>query len=345
MRAFVTGGTGLIGRHMVEVLLDRGWEVVVLARDHERARDLEGRGVRIVIGDVTQADFGPELAGADVLFHHAAWFEVGVRDVEAMRRVNVQGTANVLALAKREGVSRVVYTSTAGLFPSSPEQPATETTSPAALVREPYVVTKLEAHEFVAREMAAGAPITIVAPAAVFGDRDTSQLAQSLALVVRRRLPTLPSGFGLNTWVHAADVAEGHLLAATVGRPGQTYLLGDRVLSMYAFLDAAAAAAGVPSPRRRVPMAVARFAARFSEWNARRTGRAPLLSRSALALSALNVVVDASKARRELGWSPRPFHERLRETMDWYVGEYARTDTALPVKRGGASAAGPPRTV
>lgn len=343
MRAFVTGATGLIGRHVTHALLDRGWEVLVLARDPARARDLEARGARVVAGDVTRPDFVHDLAGVDVLFHHAAWFEVGVRDLEAMRRVNVQGTADVLAMARQEGVPRIVVTSTAGLFPSTREAPATEASMPEVLLRDPYVATKLEAHGLVVREMAAGAPVTLVAPAGVFGPQDTNQLAMSLALLVRGKLPFLPSGFGLNTWTHASDAAQGHVLAATVGKPGEMYLLGDRVLSMYEFLEAAARAAGVKAPRRRVPMALARFAARFSEWNARRAGRTALLSRSALALSALDVVVDASKARRELGWSPRPFEDRMRETMAWYVKAYAEGAAPLPVKRAGASAAGPPR--
>ncbi len=343
MRAFVTGGTGLIGRHVAEGLLAAGWEVLVLARDPIRARDLEARGARIVPGDVTRPDFVHALAGVDVLFHHAAWFEVGVRDLEAMRRVNVGGTVNVLAMAREEGVPRIVVTSTGGLFPGSREHPATEATTPSARIPDPYVVTKLEAHEAAVREMAKGAPITIVAPGGVFGPRDTNQLAQSLALLVRGRLPALPSGFGLNTWVHAADVAEGHILAATVGRAGEMYLLGDRVLPMYDFLAAAARAANVKAPRWRVPMALVRFVARFSGWNARRKGTTALLSRSALALSALDVVIDASKARRELGWTPRPFEDRIRETMAWYADAYGKGDAPLPVKRAGASGAGPPR--
>ncbi len=343
MRAFVSGATGLIGRHVAEALLGGGWEVIALVRDPLRARDLEARGARLVPGDVTRPDFVHELAGVDVVFHHAAWFEIGVRDLAAMRRVNVQGTADLLAMARQEHVPRFVYTSTAGIFPAAGGKPVTESTRAAAIVQDAYVQTKWEAHELVAREMAGGAPVTIVAPAAVFGPRDTNQLAQSLALLVRRKLPALPSGFGLNTWVHAADVAEGHILAATVGHPGEMYFLGDRVLSMYEFLEAAAGAASVPPPRRKVPMGLVRLVARFSEWNARRKGRTSLLSRAALDLSALNVVVDASKARRNLGWSPKPFEDRLHETMAWYVDTYGKTDAPLPVKRGGASAGGPPR--
>ncbi len=343
MRAFVTGGTGFVGSHIVESLLARGWEVAVLTRDPARTAGLASRGVRVVSGDLRRPDFREELAGIDVLFHTAAWFEVGVRDRQAVFDVNLKGTADLLGLARAERVPRVVYTSTAGLFPGTRLAPATEATAPLLTVNDPYVDSKLQAHELVLREAKSGLPATIVAPGGVFGPRDTNLFARSLALLVQGRLGTLPSGFGLNTFTHAADVAEGHLLAATIGRPGELYLLGDRVMSLYEFLEAAARAAGVQPPRRRVPMSLARVAAPMAGLSSRFTGRTPMITRAALDLAAADVVVDSSKARRELGWSPRPFEERLHETMSWFRATYGTKGAPLPVKPTGASAAGPAR--
>ena len=153
MRAFVTGGTGLIGRHVVDALLAGGWEVWALVRDPARAADLAARGVRIVPGDVTRPDFVHDLAGVDVLFHHAAWFEVGVRDYQAMYDVNVAGTVNVLSLARQENVPRIVVTSTAGLFPSSRARPATGTAAPSPHPDDPHAVTKLPTHEGAVKAM------------------------------------------------------------------------------------------------------------------------------------------------------------------------------------------------
>ncbi len=116
MRAFVTGGTGLLGRHLVDALLARGWEVSVLTRDRTRAKDLEARGVKVAVGDVTRPTFGSNLSHADVVFHAAAWFEFGVRDGRRMFDINVTGTANVLSLARTENVPRVVVTGTAGIW-------------------------------------------------------------------------------------------------------------------------------------------------------------------------------------------------------------------------------------
>jgi len=339
VQAFVTGGTGLLGRHLVDVLLTDGWEVSVLTRDESRAKDLEARGARLVPGDVTRPRFHAAIGRADVVFHAAAWFEIGTRDVRRMLDVNVTGTANVLSIARKEGVGRVVYTSTAGLFaPAPPGSPATESSTPGAPVDDPYVVSKLQAYRLAVSEMHAGLPLTIVMPAAVFGPHDTGQLGRSLALLTLGRLKLLPKGFGVTTWTHAGDVAHGHLLAATKGRPGERYLLGDRVLPFVDFFRMAAEAAGVRPPRAVVPMPVARLAARISEARAGFAGQTPLLSRASLDLAALDVAVDAAKARRDLGWSPRPLEDRVKETMAWYVDRYRVRRAPLPIKASGAFA-------
>lgn len=339
MRAFVTGGTGLVGRHLVDALQSSGWDVTILTRDGDRARDLAARGVHVTVGDLTRPKFGAEMSRADAVFHTAAWYEIGVRYGRGMFDVNVTGTANVFATARRENVGRVVYTSTAGLFAAaSRERPATETVVPGAAVDDPYVATKLEAHRIAVGEMNAGLPLTIVMPSAVFGPGDTGPLGRSLALLARGRLRVLPRGLGANTWTHAADVAAGHVLAATKGRAGETYLLGDRVLTMAAFCAAAARSANRRPPRAIVPMTMARAAARITELRAHLGDRTPLLSRAALDLARLDVIVDSAKARRELGWTPAPFDERIRQTMAWYVERYVDAKLPLPVKRGGASA-------
>lgn len=335
MRAFVTGGTGLIGRPIVTTLLEKGWDVAVLTRDPARAKDLEARGARIVPGDVTRPNFQAAMSRADVVFHAAGWFELGVTDVQRMFEVNRTGTENVLSIARTENVARVVYTSTAGVFaPTSKDRPATESSSVQVALSDPYVSSKVQAHQLAMSEMHTGLPVTIVLPAAVFGPHDTGQLGRSLALLVRGRLPRLPKGFGTNTWTYAGDIAEGHILAATRGSPGQQYLLGDAVLPMVEFYRKAAEAAGVRPPTANVPMGLARFAARFSEASARFAGRMPLLSRAALDLAAVDLVVDGSKARTQLGWNPRPLEERIGETMDWYMATYRDRRAPLPTKPG-----------
>ncbi len=338
MRAFVTGGTGLIGRPLVDLLLAEGWEVTVLTRDPSRPKDLGACGARIVFGDVTRPPFDAAMSHADVVFHVAGLYEIAFRDPGRVREVNVTGTSNVLASARRENVGRIVFTGTAGVFAPTPrDRPATESSPIQTALDDPYVTSKVQAHRVALAEMNAGLPLTIVLPAAVFGPGDTGALGRTLALLAQGRLPRLPRGFGTNTWTHAADIAQGHLLAATRGRAGELYLLGDRVLSVVDFYSKAAEAVGVDPPKANVPMGLARFVAQFSEWRARFAGRTALLSRAALAMGSVDIVVDASKARPALGWSPRTLEDRLRETMAWYVKTYRVRGAALPVKPEGRS--------
>jgi dihydroflavonol-4-reductase len=109
------------------------------------------------------------------------------------------------------------------------------------------------------------------------------------------------------------------------------------VLPMAGFYRMAAEAAGVRPPATNVPMAVARSAARLSEAVSRLTRRSSLLSRAGLDLAAIDLVVDSTKARTELGWNPAPFEERLREVVDWYVDRYRDRRVPLPIKPGGGS--------
>lgn len=338
MRAFVTGGTGLIGRRLVAALLRKGWDVSVLTRDPARGHDLAAEGAKILQGDVTRPTFGSAMSHADVVFQVAGWLDLGVWDVHRMFDVNLTGMTNVLSMARKANVPRIVYTGTAGVFaPTAPGSPATETSSVQVALNDPYVRSKVEAHHLAVKEMQRGLPLTILLPAAVFGPHDTGQLGRSLALLVRNRLPRLPKGFGTNTWTHAADIAEGHILAATVGKPGQLYLLGDTVLPLIEFYRRAAVAVGVKPPTANIPMGIARIAARFSETNARFAGRTPLLSRAALDLAAVDLVVDASKARTQLGWNPAPLGDRIRETVEWYAAMYGDRKAPLPMKPHGAA--------
>src|SRR2546425_4803591 len=227
--------------------------------------------------------------------------------------VNVTGTANVLAAARRENVGRVVFTSTAGVFAPTPrDRPATESAPVQTALPDPYVTSKVQAHLLAVAEMHAGLPLTIVLPAAVFGPGDTGQLGRTLALLARGRLPRLPRGFGVNTWTHATDIARGHVLAATRGKPGELYLLGDRVLPIVEFYRKAAEAAGVRPPNPSVPFGLARLAARFSEAKARLPRPTPPPSPAAPHLSPGALPAGAPQSPRDLGWAPAPLADRVR---------------------------------
>src|SRR5439155_20106354 len=135
--------------------------------------------VQIVEGDVTRPRFGAALARADVVFHVAGLYEVGLREFRRMIDANVTGTANVLAAARRENVGRVVFTSTAGVFAPTPrDRPVTESAPVQTALPDPYVTSKVQAHLLAVAAMHARLPVTMGVPAAVFGPADPGTLGR-----------------------------------------------------------------------------------------------------------------------------------------------------------------------
>ncbi|MGH2524099.1 MAG: NAD-dependent epimerase/dehydratase family protein, partial [Anaerolineales bacterium] len=261
MKAFVTGGTGFIGKHLIDHLLAHEYEVTALVRTFERARALP-RGMRTAPGDVTKREtMRAAMQGADVVFHVAALYTVGVRpkDRERMYRINVEGTQQVLELAAELGVSKIVYTSTGAVYGNTHGQVVDESYQPAghAFASE-YERTKYLAHYEVAVPLQQrGAPVVIVCPGMVYGPGDTSQWGRVLRLYARRRLPVMIGPDNALAWTHVDDVVAGHHLAAEKGRAGETYILAGPPLTYREFFRAAERATGLPAPRVWLPSQLA----------------------------------------------------------------------------------------
>ena len=117
MKAFVTGGSGFIGQHVVRKLIDRGYEVNALARSEQSAAILNALGATVFAGDITDtASMRPAMKGCDLVFHMAAWYYIGAKDWMQAEAINVGGTRRVLRLAHELGIPKIVYTSTVAVF-------------------------------------------------------------------------------------------------------------------------------------------------------------------------------------------------------------------------------------
>jgi dihydroflavonol-4-reductase len=305
VRAFVTGATGFLGRRLVHALVDRGSEAVALL--HRSTGEGLPPGVRHVRGDVLQptslADAG---AGCDVVVHLAASISFDPRRRQHLVLVNAQGTANVLALARRWSAGRTIVVSSACTLGISgrPDQVLDEESRPdrSLAERNPYMASKLAAED-AARAAASEQDVVVVNPTTVYGPGDDSLNSGTLVLrVARSRLLPVPPG-GTNV-VDVDDVVDGILAAAERGRSGRRYVLGGENLPFAEVFGAIAAAVGrrpslVPVPRPAEPL--------FS--------LAALVSGSLTGSRFLTpqIVEDlfrfkyysSARARDELGWSPQ----------------------------------------
>jgi nucleoside-diphosphate-sugar epimerase len=318
MRAFVTGATGFIGGRLARRLRERGDEVVALVRSRSRAGELERLGCELVEGDLADADaLARGVHGCDAAFHAAAQYRVGIRPSEAaaMRAVNVAGTERVLDAAAAAGVSRIVYVSTVNAFGDTKGRVVDETYErPGADFVSVYDETKYLAHRAARDRIAAGAPILIALPGAVYGPGDTSQIGEQIrrAQAGTLRYVTFPS-LGCSA-VHVDDVAAGLELIHDRGRVGESYVLGGELTTMRALIAAAAAAAGRRPPRLTMPTPLVRLTAPIAPLLGPRLGLPPNLRELVAASDGVTYWASDAKARRELGYSPRELATGLRET-------------------------------
>jgi dihydroflavonol-4-reductase len=320
--AFLTGGTGFVGASLARHLLERGFRVRALVRRGSDRRNLDGLDVETVAGGLLDKDaLAAGCAGARYVFHVAADYRIWVPDPEEMRRVNVDGSVNVVRAAAAAGVERVVYcSSVAAIMPPHGRTPVDESSRYPGVDAVPgdYKKSKYLAELAVLELAAKGAPVVAVNPAAPIGpyDRKPTPTGQILVDFLNGRMPSYIDT-GLNV-VHVSDVAQGHLLAAQRGRVGERYILGGENLSLKGILDILSELTGRPAPRFKTPYAVAYGFAALDTAFARLTGGRPRAPLDAVRMARHFMWYDCGKAKRELGYAPGPARRALADAAAWF---------------------------
>lgn len=316
--AFVTGGTGFLGRHVVGRLLDQGWRVTVLARDPRTAADLGNRGAVVHQGDVTDpASLARGVpAGVDCVFHLAADTSIWSRRRQAQDRVNVDGTRHVVRAALEAGAARLVHTSSFTVW-GFVDGVLTEETEPVA--RDGWInyIRSKRAGEAVVRAAVDrdGLDAVICNPAHILGPGDRRSWARMILMVDRGTLPGVPPGGG--AFADVREVARAHLAAWERGRRGANYLLGGPDSTFLEAIRVSGELLGRAVPRRASPAWQIRLAGRLAVLGAALTGREPVLTPEGAALVTHHVRCDSSRAQRELHYRFTPLRQLLQDSCDW----------------------------
>ncbi len=316
MRALVTGATGLLGSHLVERLREQGWAVRALVRDVEPARDLEeGLGVELRRGDVLRADTLQTAAqGCDVIFHAAAaitqrggW--------ETFRTTNVEGTRHVVEAARAAGARLLQVSSVAvyGALARYARGPGGmhEEVPPAPLrAGELYARSKRESEALALEAHRRGEVwATAIRPDVIYGRRDR-QFVPRVARVAQRGIVPLPGGGrGTLAVVHAANVADAAILAATTDAAGgRAYnVANDFDVTAAEFFHLAGEGLGRRVRVLPVPLALAHAGVAGAQLVLRATGAGALASMvsASVRFATEDNPFTSERARRELGWAPR----------------------------------------
>jgi dihydroflavonol-4-reductase len=229
---FVTGGSGLLGGHLISRLTSSGRSVCALARSDAAAESVAQLGASVVRGDLFDAAALREgMSNADAVFHVAGVNEMCASDPRAMDHVNVDGTVSVLQAASASGVQRVVYTSSAAAIGEESNEMGTEETVHSGEYVSAYARSKHVA-EVAAFEEAARLGVALVAvnPSSVQGP---GRATGSAALLIRALNSKRPLLFDTTlSIVDIEDCTTGHVNAAQYGRAGERYILSGATLTV-----------------------------------------------------------------------------------------------------------------
>lgn len=337
MTSLVIGANGFLGSHVTSRLVAAGGPVRVMVRAGANTKGIDDLGDDLdltrFVGDIWDDDVLREaMTGCDDVYYCVVDTRGWLRDPAPLFRTNVEGTRNVLDIASEPavlaGLRRFVFTSSYATVGRRRGHTATEddviesssTTRFRGLT--PYVQSRVQAENLVmqyARER--GLPAVAVCISTTYGAGDWGRTPHGaiIAGAALGKLPFVMSGIELEA-VGIDDAARAMVLAAEKGRVGERYLVSEKMISNAEVVRIAAEAVGVPPPTRSIPLPASYAMAALGSLKARLTGTDQRMSLDSLRLMRAEAPVSAAKARRELGWQPRPVEESIRDAATFWVG-------------------------
>jgi dihydroflavonol-4-reductase len=345
LKVFVTGATGFLGSHVARALSVEGAELRLLVRSTSDLRNLADLNAERVIGDLRDsASIEKAIGGCEVVFHVAADYRLWVRDPQEMYRSNVEGTRTLLASAGRQGVRRVVYTSSVATMgfgsngrsngrvkkDGSGDAKHNRMTVAERLADEdsPVSIRDMIGHykrsKFMAEQVAieaarSGQDVVIVNPTTPVGERDVKPTPTGRIVLdfLKRKFPAYVET-GLNL-VDASECARGHIQALEKGRPGERYILGGENLTLKQILDRLAAITGLKSPTVKLPYVFALATGVVDEMlTGRLMRREPRATIDAVRMGRKMMFVSSAKAERDLDWRVIPVDGALERSVLWF---------------------------
>ena len=323
MRVFITGATGFVGAHVARSYAAEGAVLRLLTRKSSRLDSLVGLDAEIVVGDLREPmSLGSALEGCDALVHVAADYRLWVRDPKEMYAANVDGTRELLRIARERGVSRVVYTSSVATMGFKSDGTIVDEDTPVSIddMIGHYKRSKFLGEQEAIKAARAGQHVMILNPTTPIGPGDAKPTPTGRIIVdfLNKRFPAYVDT-GLNL-VDVGEVARMHVAALDRGIPGERYILGGENLTLKQILDRMSAITGLPSPTMKVPHAVAMGFAFFDETiTGKLRGKEPRATVEAVRMGKKMMFALSVKAERELGFKVSPVYNSLRAAIDWFV--------------------------
>jgi dihydroflavonol-4-reductase len=321
--SLVIGANGFLGSHVTRQLVEGGDDVRAMVRTGASTVGIDDLAVQRFYGDVFDTGVLREaMAGCDVVYYCVVDTRAWLQDPTPLFRTNVDGTRNVLEVARSVELKRFVFTSSYVTIGRRRGHRATEEDKlrwrPS---HGPYALSRLRAEELVLRYAREdGVPAVAMCVSTTYGGRDWNMTPQGamVAGAAFGKVPFVMSGIRLEA-VGVDDAARAMILAADHGRNGERYIISEKMISNADLVRIAAEAGGVTVPRRTVSLPMLYGMAVVGSVKARLRGTPERLTLRSLRLMRLESEVDHSKAVSELGWQPRPVEDSIRAAARFWV--------------------------
>jgi dihydroflavonol-4-reductase len=322
MKIFVTGATGFVGHHVARALAAQGAELRLLVRKSSNLANLEGIAGDTVVGDLAEpASLASAFDGCDAVMHVAADYRLWIPDPQAMYRANVDGTRELLRLAREAKVRRVVYTSSVATMGFRHDGLIVNEDTPVTLEKMVghYKRSKFLAEQEAMAAASKGQEVMILNPTTPIGSHDAKPTPTGRIFVdfLNRKFPAYVDT-GLNL-VDVSEVAKTHAAALEMGTPGRRYILGGENLTLKQILDKMSAITGIPSPTVKIPFAVAATYAFFEEnITGRIRKKEPRATLEEVRMGRKKMYASSARAQQELGFRVAPVYPAMRAAIEWF---------------------------
>jgi dihydroflavonol-4-reductase len=314
----VIGASGLIGNNLCRALLAKGYKVKALV--HQNTDSLKGLNLEKQQGDILDPDQTRAfLTGCHTVFHAAGKISIDGDKDGTVHAVNVTGTKNIVEACLSTGVQRLIYFSSIHAIEQQPEGPLDESRPLVKTSSLQHHQAKSDAQREVLKGAAQGLDTIILIPTAAIGPYDfqPSLLGQGLIALYNRTLPSLIDG-GFD-WVDVRDIAKAAIAAMEKKNPGQHYVISGMWKTVKDLACLVQDATGVQPPKFTSPHWLAKMGLPFAKAMSRLTHTPLLYTHETLeVLMRCNRNISSLKAKRELGFYPRPLSETLKDTFAWY---------------------------
>ena len=322
MKVFVSGATGFIGIQLVKRLIEDGHAVHALYRSESKADLIRLPGVSLFKGDILdRGSLDRALAGCEQAYHTAAFAGVWAKDCDLVFRLNVDGALNVVESAGRQGIRRVVLTSTAGILGPSEKEALHETSPPPKSFFTDYEASKYMLEQELLGHSEGNPEVVIVNPTRVYGPgllSESNGVTRMIKQYVKGKWKFIPgNGQSTGNYVHVEDVVSGHLLAMEKGVPGERYVLGGENISYLELFACVREASGIRKRLFKIPVWIMLTAAGLMKFFSVLSGRPPLIVPNLVRKFSHNWIFSSEKARSDLGFRPMDANTGIRHTVQW----------------------------